>query len=104
MHLLEAALAWVDSIAGLCMDGMIEPATGALREFFTADWTPAPSVEGLICEPRHHGVAAFSASPASSISSRRIGTDTARIFSLSSKEGGPSAAIFKRNYTQLTLR
>ncbi len=66
MHLLEAALAWIaidddpawrrmaDGIAALCMDKMIEPTTGALREFFTADWIPTPGVDGLICEPGHH--------------------------------------------------
>jgi glycosyltransferase involved in cell wall biosynthesis len=38
---------------------MIEPATGALREFFAADWTPAPGIAGLICEPGHHYEWAF---------------------------------------------
>src|SRR5438876_6086958 len=71
MHLLEAALAWIaidddpawrrmaDGIAALCMDKMIEPTTGALREFFTADWIPTPGVDGLICEPGHHYEWAF---------------------------------------------
>src|SRR5262249_47271690 len=58
MHLLEAALAWVaidsdpawhrmaDSIARLCLDRFIDPASGALREFFDAYWLPMPGVEG----------------------------------------------------------
>jgi mannose/cellobiose epimerase-like protein (N-acyl-D-glucosamine 2-epimerase family) len=65
MHLLEASLAWVavdddpawramaDGIAALCLEKFIEPATGALREFFSADWSPMPGVEGRICEPGH---------------------------------------------------
>src|SRR5262249_23168251 len=63
MHLLEAALAWIavdddpawrrmaDAIATLCLEKLIDPVTGALGEFFAADWAPAPGVEGRICEP-----------------------------------------------------
>jgi mannose/cellobiose epimerase-like protein (N-acyl-D-glucosamine 2-epimerase family) len=71
MHLLEAALAWIaidddpgwrrmaDAIVTLCLENFIDPATGALGEFFAADWSPAPGVEGLICEPGHHYEWAF---------------------------------------------
>ena len=71
MHLLEAALAWMavdddpawrrmaDGIAVLCLEKFIDPASGALREFFAADWSPAPGVEGRICEPGHHYEWAF---------------------------------------------
>ena len=31
----------------------------ALREFFAADWSPAPGVKGRICEPGHHYEWAF---------------------------------------------
>jgi len=66
MHLLESALAWTaidddsgwrrmaDDIAQLCLTKFIDPATGALREFFAADWSPAPGIEGRIAEPGHH--------------------------------------------------
>jgi mannose/cellobiose epimerase-like protein (N-acyl-D-glucosamine 2-epimerase family)/glycosyltransferase involved in cell wall biosynthesis len=66
MHLFEAALAWLaidddpawrrmaDGIATLCLEKFIDPTTGALREFFAADWSPAPEIEGRICEPGHH--------------------------------------------------
>jgi mannose/cellobiose epimerase-like protein (N-acyl-D-glucosamine 2-epimerase family) len=66
MHLLEAALAWIavdddpawrrmaDGIAALCLEKFIDPASGALREFFAVDWSPALGVEGRICEPGHH--------------------------------------------------
>ena len=71
MHLLEAALAWIaldddpawrrmaDGIATLCLDKFIDPATGALREFFAADWSPAPGIQGRIAEPGHHYEWAF---------------------------------------------
>jgi len=71
MHLLEAALAWIavdndpawrrmaDGIAVLCLEKFIEPANGALGEFFAADWSPAAGVEGRICEPGHHYEWAF---------------------------------------------
>jgi mannose/cellobiose epimerase-like protein (N-acyl-D-glucosamine 2-epimerase family)/glycosyltransferase involved in cell wall biosynthesis len=71
MHLLEAALAWIavdddlawrrmaDGIAALCLGKFIDPASGALREFFATDWSPAPGVEGRICEPGHHYEWAF---------------------------------------------
>ena len=71
MHLLEATLAWIpldddpawrrmsDAIAALCLQKFIDPATGALREFFAADWSPAPGLDGRICEPGHHYEWAF---------------------------------------------
>ncbi|HKA79713.1 MAG TPA: AGE family epimerase/isomerase [Xanthobacteraceae bacterium] len=71
MHLFEAALAWIaidddpawrrmaDGIAALCLEKFIDPTTGALREFFAADWSPAAGTEGRICEPGHHYEWAF---------------------------------------------
>jgi mannose-6-phosphate isomerase len=71
MHLLEAALAWIavdpdpgwqgmaDGIATLCLERFIDPATGALREFFAADWSPATGVAGCLAEPGHHYEWAF---------------------------------------------
>ena len=66
MHLFEAALAWLaidadpawrrmaDGIATLCLETLIDPASGALRENFTADWSPASGIAGRVCEPGHH--------------------------------------------------
>jgi mannose/cellobiose epimerase-like protein (N-acyl-D-glucosamine 2-epimerase family)/glycosyltransferase involved in cell wall biosynthesis len=66
MHLFEAALAWIavdddpawrqmaDDLAKLCLDKLIDAQSGALREFFAADWSPAPGIEGRICDPGHH--------------------------------------------------
>src|SRR5262249_58101912 len=48
-----------DGIAALCLEKFIDPVSGALREFFAADWSPAPGVEGRICEPGHHYEWAF---------------------------------------------
>ncbi len=71
MHLFEAALAWLaltgdadwhrmaDALARLCLERFIDPTTGSLREFFAADWSPAPGVDGRIAEPGHHYEWAF---------------------------------------------
>ena len=71
MHLLEAALAWIavdddpawrrmaDATAALCLEKFIDPATAALGEFFAADWSAAPGIEGRISEPGHHYEWAF---------------------------------------------
>lgn len=65
MHFLEAALAWLDvaphpvwrnladEMARLCLDRFIDPDSGALREYFEADWTPCPGEIGQIVEPGH---------------------------------------------------
>lgn len=65
MHLFEAALAWAavdpagpwnalaDEIADLCLTRFIDPTGGFLREFFTADWTPAEGADGRLVEPGH---------------------------------------------------
>ena len=66
MHLLESALAWMTiddapvwrqmahNIAQLCLARFIVPTTGALREYFAADWSPASGIEGRVAEPGHH--------------------------------------------------
>ncbi len=66
MHLFEAALAgcevcsdsalWkslADELAELALTKFIDSSSGALREFFDAQWHPAPGVEGRIVEPGH---------------------------------------------------
>ncbi|MFV3130413.1 AGE family epimerase/isomerase [Niveispirillum sp. KHB5.9] len=65
MHLFEASLAWeaaggdagwgrmADGIAGLAMTRFIDQDNGGLREFFDADWRPAPGTQGRIMEPGH---------------------------------------------------
>jgi len=64
MHLLEAALAWearsdeagwaalADEVAQLALRRFIDSATGALREFYDADWRALDGAAGLI-EPGH---------------------------------------------------
>ncbi len=65
MHLFEAALAWettggdagwatlADRIAGLALSAFIDTEGGFLREFFAADWSPAPGEDGRLVEPGH---------------------------------------------------
>lgn len=65
MHLLEACLAWEkvstdpvwrdmsDSVVKLATQYFIDPQGGFLREFFNADWQPAPGANGARIEPGH---------------------------------------------------
>jgi mannose-1-phosphate guanylyltransferase/mannose-6-phosphate isomerase len=65
MHLLESAMAWeagggddswralADEIVDLALTRFIDPQGGFLREFFAADWTPAPGDDGRWVEPGH---------------------------------------------------
>jgi mannose-6-phosphate isomerase len=68
MHLFEAMLAWrevdhsdgqgvwdaqADAIAEMCLTRFIDAKSGALREFFDAQWAPAPGLDGRIVEPGH---------------------------------------------------
>jgi mannose-6-phosphate isomerase len=69
MHLFEAMLAWrevddhpdhqgawdaqADAIAEMCLTRFIDSDSGALREFFDAQWAPAPGLDGRIIEPGH---------------------------------------------------
>jgi mannose-6-phosphate isomerase len=65
MHLFEAAMAWreVDhdprwqalaaEMAGLALTRFRQPQDGPIREFFTADWSPAPGSKGERVEPGH---------------------------------------------------
>lgn len=64
MHLLEAAIAWAqagggpewaalaDDLTELAMARFIDPASGAMREFFDNAWRPLTGAAGLI-EPGH---------------------------------------------------
>jgi mannose-6-phosphate isomerase len=65
MHLLEATLSWkavsddpawgklADEIVSLALSRLIDARTGALREFFDAQWAPVSGVDGRIVEPGH---------------------------------------------------
>lgn len=65
MHLLEALLAWcevepnglwgewADHIANLARTKFIDAKHGYLREYFDADWAPAPGADGHVVEPGH---------------------------------------------------
>jgi mannose-6-phosphate isomerase len=99
MHLLEAALAWItidpdpawhrmaDSIAFLCLEKFIDPASGALREFFAADWLPAAGIEGRICEPGHHYEWAFLLDRWSKLSGREKPYAVSRLIAFADTHG-----------------
>jgi mannose/cellobiose epimerase-like protein (N-acyl-D-glucosamine 2-epimerase family) len=65
MHLLEACLTWAGAgtdggwsvwaraLIDLALSRFIDRDTGAVREFLSALWEPAPGVEGRIIEPGH---------------------------------------------------
>lgn len=64
MHLFEAALAWkalggevwavlADELAGLVLERMCDPLTGAVREFFDLDWKPVEWQGHAAVEPGH---------------------------------------------------
>jgi mannose-6-phosphate isomerase len=65
MHFFEACLAWIEAggdekwlgaahmIAELFIDKFLNPKTGALHEFFDADWNISPDERGRILEPGH---------------------------------------------------
>lgn len=67
MHLFEAALEWLsveggdaepwlslaDELGELCLDRFIDPAIGALHEFYGGDWKFADGDLGRIVEPGH---------------------------------------------------
>jgi mannose-1-phosphate guanylyltransferase/mannose-6-phosphate isomerase len=65
MHLLEAALAWMETgrdpaweklaaeIVALALAHFIDPEKQVLREVFDAAWSPAQGEDGLVTEPGH---------------------------------------------------
>jgi mannose/cellobiose epimerase-like protein (N-acyl-D-glucosamine 2-epimerase family) len=68
MHLLEAALAWIEvsegtartpwialarEIVGLCLTCFVDANTGAVGEYFDCDWRRAAGDSGRVVEPGH---------------------------------------------------
>jgi mannose-6-phosphate isomerase len=68
MHLLEAALEWIDTasdgsratwielgreMVGLCLTRFSDASTGAIREYFDQEWRPLQGADGRIVEPGH---------------------------------------------------
>jgi mannose/cellobiose epimerase-like protein (N-acyl-D-glucosamine 2-epimerase family) len=68
MHLLEAALAWMEvtegraqqpwidlaqELVGLCLTHFVDHSTGVIREYFDYEWASMPGDAGRIVEPGH---------------------------------------------------
>ena len=65
MHLFEAMLGWeavgsnprwqatADRIAAIALNHLADPKTGAIREFFSADWSALPGEDPCQIEPGH---------------------------------------------------
>jgi mannose/cellobiose epimerase-like protein (N-acyl-D-glucosamine 2-epimerase family) len=64
MHLFEATIAWsrvggttwqtrADELGEFALRRLIDPSAGFIRETYSEDWTPAPTLEGRIVEPGH---------------------------------------------------
>jgi mannose-6-phosphate isomerase len=68
MHLLEAALAWMEvtdgpqqqpwialatEIVGLCLTRFRDSSTGAIREYFNSQWEAVAGEDGRVLEPGH---------------------------------------------------
>jgi mannose-1-phosphate guanylyltransferase/mannose-6-phosphate isomerase len=65
MHLFESALAWIEAgggevweslareIAELAVGRLVDAKSGAMREYFGADWTPAKGPPGKVIWPGH---------------------------------------------------
>lgn len=99
MHLLESALAWMaidddpawramaDDIASLCLERFIDPATGALREFFAGDWTPVAGIDGRIVEPGHQYEWAFLLDRWARFTGRAAGPAAARLIAFADARG-----------------
>jgi mannose/cellobiose epimerase-like protein (N-acyl-D-glucosamine 2-epimerase family) len=99
MHLFEAAIAWIaiddarewralaDGLAALCLQRLIDPATGALREFFRADWAPADGVAGRIAEPGHQYEWAFLLHRWAALTGRETPAAVARLIAFADARG-----------------
>jgi len=99
MHLLEAALAWldidpnpvwrdlVDEFVALCRDRFIDRDTGALREFFASDWTPVSGLPGEVLEPGHHYEWAFLLDRWSKLTGRNRPSEVPRLIAFADANG-----------------
>jgi mannose/cellobiose epimerase-like protein (N-acyl-D-glucosamine 2-epimerase family) len=99
MHLLEAALAWLafdpnplwrdlsDEIVALCSDRFVDRETGALREFFDADWVPIAGTPGDVLEPGHHYEWAFLLDRWSKLTGRNRSVEVRKLIAFADANG-----------------
>jgi len=103
MHLFEAALAWQEydpapewqALAGeileLCLTRFIEPASGALAEYFTDSWERETEGGRFIYEPGHLCEWSWLMGRYQQLCGRNLETVRKRLFDLSEKTGLDSA-------------
>lgn len=108
MHLLEAALAWLDigggepwrklasEVTELCLNRYISPETGALHEYYDAGWRRDASLAAEVVEPGHQAEWAWLLMRWREQSGdRRIEPVARRLFEIAEKEGleGPQSRL-----------
>jgi len=71
----------------LCLEKFIDPASGALGEFFAAYWLPAAGIEGRICEPGHHYEWAFLLDRWSKLTGRKKPCAVSRLIAFADRHG-----------------
>ena len=114
MHLLEALLEWIEigadplyrtraeEIALLAVMRMIDPATGAIGEYFTADWRFCDDASGSLREPGHQFEWSYLLSRADAILGGDRSDHADRLYAFGSRHGidpGRGVAIFSLNAT-----
>jgi mannose-6-phosphate isomerase len=85
-----------DGLVELCLDRFIHSPSGALHEFFAADWSPSPGLEGRICEPGHHYEWAFLLDRWATLTNRATPDPVSRLMAFADTHGldpGRAAAI-----------
>ncbi|MBX3021797.1 MAG: AGE family epimerase/isomerase [Bdellovibrionales bacterium] len=99
MHLFEAAVAWMevdpdpewralaDEVLNLALTCFIDPDTGALAEFFTADWVALKENGRFVFEPGHQYEWAWLMGRYQRLSGRDLLSVRQKLFTLSEKHG-----------------
>jgi mannose-6-phosphate isomerase len=76
-----------NNIAALCRNHFIDRKTGAMREYFAADWSPAQGIDGRIVEPGHHYEWAFLLDRWTKITGRAASTAVSRLIEFADSRG-----------------
>lgn len=99
MHMLEAMLTWVgfgvdgpfrakaSEIVDLALARLIDPRTGAIGEYYDADWSFAPGADGAVREPGHQFEWAYLLDLAGRLLGRDMGGVPARLYAFGAGHG-----------------